>query len=628
MSEAREIRSSRTRKLFWWIGTGAVAILLFAGGMLYQQRRGVGNDHVGATRAPETTSVTDVADVPSAEPAGTTNVSDASDTPTTDSAAPRPVDEAAALSSAVQAGTGFAIDLHKILLKDNRGNQFFSPYSVSTILGLTAAGARATTAAEMMRMLHIPDMKTIHPGIARLTRDLLGNGADARPYQLYVANSLWESAAYPLLPSFTALAGQYYDTTGAYAIDFAANPEAARARINEWSEEKTKTRVKDLLPPGSIDRLTALVLANAIYFKGDWQTPFDARLTRTDAFHATPVQDVEVSLMRAGGNWQYFEDEDVQVVSLPFAIGKEAASPNSLLPSMLLILPRKLDGLSDLEKELRPELFARWSEGLELRSGQIFLPKFTLAHSIDLKDALKDLGMVEAFDRSKADFRALATSPAGDNIYISGVYHKAFVDVNEAGVEAAAATAVVAAGGGPRPNNPFLFRADHPFLFAIRMEPSNAILFLGRMVDPKPPAPIVADNTRGRGTRGERGQRGVRGRGPQASPLVIASKDARAAATAALELVATTKQDSEFVSPQMHTGLWVDLSQIESAANALLSEDSFNQVALDAASSRLGQALTQAFARAADIASRGSERQENRDKSVRLQQKLRDLSSK
>jgi len=624
MNEANEIRSSHARKLFWWIGTGVLATLLFAGGMLYQQRR-------DATRTPETAPVPNVAGVlPTAEPAAIADASDAN-APTVDTTALKPVDEAAALSSALQSGTGFAMDLYKILLKDNPGNQFFSPYSVSTILGLAAAGARGSTAVEMMRMLHISDMKTIHPGIARLTRDLDGRRGEASAYQLYVANSLWESGAYPVLPSFTALADEYYDTTGAYAIDFASNPEAARARINEWVEEKTKSRIKDLLPPRSIDRLTALVLANAIYFKGDWQTPFDPRLTRTDTFHATPDRDVDVSLMRVSGNWQYFEDDDVQVVSLPFETGREGASPNSPLPSMLLILPRKVDGLSDLERELRPELFARWSGGLALRSGQVFLPKFTLTHSIDLKDPLMEMGMVEAFDRGKADFRALATPPAGDNIYISGVYHKAFVDVNEAGVEAAAATAVVAAGGGPRPSNPFLFRADHPFLFAIRMEPSNAILFLGRMAEPTPPAPIVAESTRGRGARGERGERGergVRGRGPQASPLVIASKDGRAAATAALELVATTKQDSAFVSPQMHTGLWVDLSQIESTANALLAEDGFDQAALDVASSRLAQALTQALARAADIASRGNERQQNRDKAARLEQKLRDFSSK
>jgi serpin B len=206
MNEANEIRSSLARKLFWWIGTGVFATLLFAGGMLYQQRR-------EATRTPETAPVPNVAGVLPTEPAAIADVSDANTT-TVDTTALKPVDEAAALSSALQAGTGFAIDLYKILLKDNPGNQFFSPYSVSTILGLAAAGARGSTAAEMMRMLHISDMKTIHPGIARLTRDLGGRTGEASAYQLYVANSLWESGAYPLLPSFTALADEYYDTDG------------------------------------------------------------------------------------------------------------------------------------------------------------------------------------------------------------------------------------------------------------------------------------------------------------------------------------------------------------------------------------------------------------------------------
>jgi serpin B len=513
---------------------------------------------------------------------------------------PQPDPTAAAVRETVRANTAFAADLYQVLLKNAPDeNQFFSPYSISTILGLTAAGARGTTAAEMSKVLRASNLTTIHTGISKLTKDL----------QLPIANSIWASSEYPLLPSFTALAARYYETSGVYGIDFRSNPAAARAKINQWVEDQTTGRIKDLIPQPGITPNTAIVLANALYFKDAWQRTFDPRLTRDEAFHVSATADVTTSLMRAIGTWQYFEDDTVQVVSLPFKSGGV---------SMLLVVPRKVDGLAELEKRLTPEVLTRWVTGMERRSGQVFLPRFTLTQDNDLKRALESMGMVAAFSPQAADFRAMATPPAGNNIYISGVYHRAFLDLNEQGAEATAATAVALAGSGAPPTNTFILRADHPFHFVIRAEPSNEILFMGRLAQPT--AVPVAAPARGRGTRGERGQRGNRGGQPA---VTVVFKDPGSAAKAANELIAATRLDTAFVSPQIHPGLWDLFNQIERAANAVLTENPNN-----ALQTTLANGLTQAISLTGQISNRNNESQVNRTKAAALQEKLREVANK
>jgi len=540
------------------------------------------------------------------------------------------IDPAAAQREIVKAHTTFAIDLYKILLKNNaRQNEFLSPYSISTILGLTTAGARGRTAEEMSKVLHIADINAVNAGASHLTRDLMNSQNGSRPYLLSIANSLWDSSLYPLLPSFTELAQKYYDTSGVYMVDFRSSPEAAREKVNRWVEEQTMSRIKDLLPPGTITQYTALVLANAIYFKGDWQTPFESQLTRNDNFHVSDALDVPVSMMRVSGTWQYFEDEDVQVVSLPVK-----TSPDAPAPSMLLVVPRENDALRSLEENLTPELLAHWINGLEPRPGQVLMPKFTITRPNDLKDPLKAMGMADAFEPQKADFKAMATPPPGDNLYISGVYHKAFIDVNEQGMEAAAATAVALAGRGGPPRNPFIVRADHPFFFAIRVEPSSEILFMGRLTEPAA-VPLVSESVgarRGRGDRGERGTRGERGRGERGrgnqTTITVTFSDANAAAREALELVTATLQDTDFVSSQNHPGLFISLGQIERAANGVISEDRENQAAYASATNALANSIGQGIRLSEDIAGRGGQNQASREKLGRLSERLRAITDK
>jgi serpin B len=539
-----------------------------------------------------------------------------------------PVVKTMTADDVVQSHTSFAIDLHRILASKNEiANLFFSPYSISTILDLTAAGASGKTLDEMNKVLNISRGATVHAGIAELNRQLLSTSGGTRPYEFAVANSLWGTSTYPMLPSFTALAEKYYDTAGVYRVDYRANPQAARARINQWVEDQTMSHIKELVPQDAITAYTALVLANAVYFKGDWKQPFDTRLTRDDVFHAPGASDIPMTLMRASGTWRYFEDDDAQVVSLPIA-----SSGTAVDPTMLVLLPRQDDGLANIEKNLTAESFAKWFDKLESRSGQVFLPRFSMTVSISLKDPLKDMGMVDAFDKEKADFRNLLAIPSGDNVYISGAYHKAFIDVNEKGLEAAAGTAVAMAGAGPAPTNPFIFRADHPFLFAIRLEPSKEILFLGRMTLPPPPVIAEVTNARGERGRGQGGATGERGRGERRGrsgqgTTVAAFQDPANAARSALDLVRATRQDSNFVSPEIHTGLWQNLAQVEASANAVLTEDKNNQAAYTSALNSFATSLTQTINRSGEIGGRRGETPINRDKALALQAKLRDIQN-
>jgi hypothetical protein len=343
-----------------------------------------------------------------------------------------------------------------------------------------------------------------------------------------------------------------------YSIDFRSNPAAARTKINQWVEDQTMGRIREVVPPTAITPNTAVVLANGVYFRGTWEKALDARLTRD-------------GLMRAIGTWPYFEDDAVQVVSLPFA---ERGM------SLVAVVPHKVDGLTQVEKGLTPAALTRWLAGMERRSGQVFLPRLALTQENDLKGTLSSMGMAA--------------------VSISGIYHKASLELDEQGTAAVAAATAV-------PATTFIVRADRPFLFVVRAEPGNEILFMGRLVQPPAPAPAVTESGRGRG----RGQRGV----------AVLFKDASAAAKAINELIAVTRQDSGFVSPQVHPGLWDLFGQIEQAANAVLNENG-------AAQTTLADGLTRAIALAGQISNRGNESQSNRNKALALQEKLREIANK
>ncbi len=381
--------------------------------------------------------------------------------------------EGNAVPDVVKGNNQFAVDLYG-KTRGRPGNIFFSPYSISTALAMTYTGAGGETAREMASSLHFPsDSKTLEASYAGLVEQILG-GESKKIYQLDIANALWGQKGLDYSADFLKRTEAAYQAT-LHPLDFQSNPESARQTINAWVEQKTRDKIKNLLPPSSVKHSTDLILTNAIYLKAAWASPFSRSATTNQDFQ-TATAKVSVPLMHHTAQYRYFDAEvdGVQVVDLPYSGG-------SL--SMVVILPRQVDGLERFESSLTS---ARLEDYLgKLGSSQkveVFLPRFKLEQSLELGEALKSLGMTQAFT-PQADFSAITTSR---NLFLSAVIHKAYADINEEGTEAAAATGVVmraAAMMAPQ-KPPVVFRADHPFLFLIRDIRSGSILFLGRMAQP------------------------------------------------------------------------------------------------------------------------------------------------
>jgi len=365
----------------------------------------------------------------------------------------------------VQGNTEFALALYQ-KLRTEEGNLFCSPYSISTALAMTYAGARGNTEAQMAQALHfLLDQEQLHPAFALLEAKLSDIGRKGH-VQLRVANALWPQKGYALLEEFLALTKQYYGVL-ITTVDY-GDEETTRRTINAWVEEKTENKIQNLIPPGMLDISTFLVLVNAIYFKGNWASQFDQRLTHDAPFRVTPDEQVQVPMMTQKHEFRYGEDDGLQILELPYA-GDDL--------SMVVLLPREIDGLTELEERLTVENLGRWTKNLRQREVQVLLPRFEITFPFRLDDTLKSMGMVDAF--GNADFSGMDGTKS---LFIGAVLHKAFVVVNEEGTEAAAATAVIMAMG--LSSLPPVFRADHPFVFLIRENSTGSILFLGRVVRP------------------------------------------------------------------------------------------------------------------------------------------------
>jgi len=370
------------------------------------------------------------------------------------------------LETVVRGNTEFALALYQ-KLRAVEGNLFFSPYSISTALAMAYAGARGNTQVQMAQALHfVLDQEQLHPAFALLEAKL-GDTAGKGHIQLRVANALWPQHGYALLEAFLALAKQYYGVR-ITPVDY-EDAERARCTINAWVEEKTDKKIHEMIPPGLLGALTYLVLVNAIYFKGDWASQFDQRLTSDAPFWVTPAEQVQVPMMSQVHELRYGRDDGLQILELPYA-GDDL--------SMVVLLPTEIDGLAELEACLTVENLGRWTGNLWHSEVQVFLPRFEITFPFRLDDTLKSMGMVDAF--GDADFSGMDGTTL---LCLAAVLHKAFVAVNEEGTEATAATAVIMkAKGLPLPLP--IFRADHPFVFLIREHSTGSILFLGREVNP------------------------------------------------------------------------------------------------------------------------------------------------
>ena len=377
------------------------------------------------------------------------------------------------VSAVVEGNNRFALDLYARLRADQPGNLFFSPGSLSTALAMTYAGAKGETASQMAKVLHftLPQEK-LHPAFASLNRTWNPDG-NGRGFRLSVANRLWGQEGFHFLPEFLAITREDYGAELAQ-VDLRGQTEKARQQINAWVEEQTQGKIRDLIPPGALDSLSRLVLTNAIYFKGDWTKPFEKRATKDTPFHVTSRQTLDVPMMYQEDRFPFWAGEGLKILELPYGTGDL---------SMLVLLPDRIEGLADLEARMTDGTLARWLSGPRREKVRVYLPRFKLTSQFQLADVLKAMGMPLAFTPDRADFSGM---DGQRDLFVSAVIHQAYVDVNEEGTEAAAATGIaVAATAVMVPKEPPVFRADHPFLFLIRENRTGSILFLGRLVNPQ-----------------------------------------------------------------------------------------------------------------------------------------------
>uniref|UniRef100_A0A8C8XZ62 Serpin B8 n=1 Tax=Panthera leo TaxID=9689 RepID=A0A8C8XZ62_PANLE len=369
-----------------------------------------------------------------------------------------------------EANGTFALSLLKKLGEDNSKNVFFSPMSISSALSMVFMGAKGNTAAQMAQVLSLNTEKDIHQSFQLLLTEVNKPGTQ---YLLRTANRLFGEKTCEFLSTFKESCLQFY-LAELEQLSFAKAAEQSRKHINTWVSKKTEGKIQDLLPDSSIDAQTRLVLVNAIYFKGRWNEQFNKMYTSEMPFKINQKEQRPVQMMFQEATFKlaYIEEVQAQVLEVPY-VGEEL--------SMLILLPDDNVDLSSVEKHLTYEKFRAWTKPDCMKSTEVevFLPRFKLEEDYDMESVLQRLGMVDAFQGDKADFSAMS---AERDLCLSKFVHKSVVEVNEEGTEAAAASAVVVVEccmvSGPR------FCADHPFLFFIRHNAANSILFCGRFSAP------------------------------------------------------------------------------------------------------------------------------------------------
>ena len=369
------------------------------------------------------------------------------------------------VSAVVNANNEFAFDLYSKYKDEKEGNIFFSPYSISTAMAMTYEGARGQTAKEIQSVFHFPEESIRRPGFARLYNEI--NKKD-KEYQLSTANALWAQEDYKFLDEYFSTIKRYYDGD-VTNLDFIKETEKSRVTINKWVEDKTKNKIKDLLPknPRVIREDTRLVLTNAIYFKGDWVLQFDKKKTREADFKVSPEKTVKVQMMGLTGDkakFNYAKTWELQILEMPYE-GDEL--------SMLVILPRENLESIDINNEKLNELRGMLRE----TKINVYMPKFKFETKYFMAKDLIEMGMPTAFSMG-ADLSGMTGNM---DLFIDKVIHQAFVEVNEEGTEAAAATAVIVA---LKSSISDYFMADHPFMFIIQQKDTGNILFIGRVIDP------------------------------------------------------------------------------------------------------------------------------------------------
>ena len=364
------------------------------------------------------------------------------------------------INETVKGNNKFAFEIFKEVFKKD-GNVFISPYSISSALAMTYAGARNETEKQMSKVLHF-DLNQIntHKGFLKINSKLAKIRSDTT-IKLSIANALWNR---PIVKEdFLELTKRYY---GASVF-----PLSHAKPINDWAENETNGKIKDIIKESDITPQTDMVLTNAIYFKGDWLKSFDEKDTKKDKFTTIDKKEIDVDMMFQNNEVNYFEDEQYQALELPY---------KGELISMILILPKSDKSIMNVVNNINSTLFDSNIQNLKKDKVKIYIPKFSFESEFELSDVLKEMGMPDAFDAGKADFSGMGLK--GD--WIGKVKHKSFIKVNEKGSEAAAATEVTIVWKIAKLHKELIFKADRPFIFLIRDNQTKSILFIGSVVNP------------------------------------------------------------------------------------------------------------------------------------------------
>jgi len=371
------------------------------------------------------------------------------------------------MQDVANANNKFAFELYSQLNKSEKGNIFYSPYSISAALAITYEGAKGQTADEIKSVFHFPESNVLRPNFAAIYNDI---NKGAKDYELRTGNALWVQQGFPLLVDYTSKVEKYYGGK-AVNLDFVKETEKSRQTINSFIGKQTNNKIKDLIPAGFLNAMTRLVLTNAIYFKGTWQWKFDPSKTRNEDFKVTPDNLVKVPMMNMypkKASFNYADTGEAQILELPYKGNKI---------SMLIILPTK--DLASIEPSLTAEKLNEYKSKMkETKLDSISLPKFEFNTKYLMKDTLSVLGMPIAFSE-RADFSGMTGKK---DLFIDFVIHQAYIKVDEKGTEAAGATAIITQFTSVMPTN--IFRADHPFIFLIQEKDTGNILFFGRVVNP------------------------------------------------------------------------------------------------------------------------------------------------
>jgi serpin B len=368
------------------------------------------------------------------------------------------------LNSLVNSLNKFSFDFYQKISENTNENIFFSPYSIFVALSMAYEGARGNTSAQMYNLLDFLQNDSATKGSFGKIYNLLNQKQTG--YKINTANAFWVQQNYPFLPDYINILENYY-MAEANELDFSKNVEAAKI-INSWIENQTNGKIKDMIDSGALSELTRLVLTNAIYFKGLWENPFDPKYTSQVDFKVNSSKTIKVDMMSlSDSTFNYTETDELQILKLPY-------QGNDL--SMLVILPKE-NNVSIVDSLLNNLNIEDWNSSLHEIKINVDIPKFKFKTEYNLNNILTKMGMIDAFSAVDADFSGMDGTK---NLFISDILHKAYVEVNEEGTEAAAATAVIITTSITSTT----FNVDHPFVFLIQHESTGAIIFMGKIMNP------------------------------------------------------------------------------------------------------------------------------------------------